>query len=108
LASNPGDEVRERVRAALRRVVESIHCLFTSVGRFRLAAVRVQFRVGGSHRDYLIISEPVRANASAWRPGRWWVRSFAESGAPAGLDLTKPAHAKRLTRFLEAVDLPAG
>jgi DNA invertase Pin-like site-specific DNA recombinase len=103
LASNPGDEVRERVRAALRRVVESIHCLFTPAGRVRLAAARVQFRDGGGHRDYLIVSEPARANASARRPGRWWVRSFAEAGVQGTLDLRRKDHAATLARELAAL-----
>jgi DNA invertase Pin-like site-specific DNA recombinase len=108
LASNPGDELRERVRAALRRVVASIHCLFTAVGRTRLAGVRVQFRDGGGHRDYLVASEPARANASARRPGQWWCRSFAESGIAAGLDMRKPDHVRRLEKFLMTATLPAG
>ncbi|MBA4062769.1 MAG: hypothetical protein C0501_03515 [Isosphaera sp.] len=41
------DEARVRMRAARRRAVASVHCLFAGRGRVRLAAVQVNFRAGG-------------------------------------------------------------
>ena len=52
------DEARVRLRAALRRVVEAIYCLFASRGRERLAAVRIAFKDGGGTRRYAIRCKP--------------------------------------------------
>jgi DNA invertase Pin-like site-specific DNA recombinase len=110
LGDDGGDkELREKVKVALRRAVESVHCLFLGRGRLRLAAVRVQFRgASDAHRDYLLGYDPGRSNQRVRRPGRWWVRSFAECGIKGTLDLRDAAHVARLERFLTTVVLPAG
>lgn len=100
------DELRVRVKAALRRSVESITCLFTGK-RPRLAAVRVQFRGDrGSHRNYLVSYAPGRAG----RPAAWSAKSFADHGLP-GLDLRRPGDAaaleKKLTRAMAAAPASA-
>src|SRR5262249_32307915 len=67
LAADPSDELREKVRAALRRAVETIACLFVS-GRgngARLAAVQVHFRGSGRRRDYLVAHKPAVSNGHA-------------------------------------------
>jgi DNA invertase Pin-like site-specific DNA recombinase len=102
LAADPKDELRERVRNALRRAIESIYCLFiASPGRPRLAAVQVWFRQPGQHRDYLVVHD---VPAGYRRPGRWSARSFAAPGAE-GLDLRRRDHAKRLEKVLGMLDL---
>jgi DNA invertase Pin-like site-specific DNA recombinase len=63
-------ESRLRLRAALRRIVESIYLLIVPRGRMRLAAVRIDFN-GGSHRDYLILH---RAAKPGGQPS-WEARS---------------------------------
>lgn len=93
------DERRVRIRAALRRAVESIHCLFTGTTRTRLAAVRVQFK-SGKHRDYVIGYEPGRSNQRVKRVGGYWVCSFAEAGLPGEPDLRDPKQAAKLEPVL--------
>src|SRR5262249_34901733 len=58
------EEARVRLRAALRRIVEEIWCLFVDRGIVRLAAVQVWF-AGGAHRDYLIMHRGSHANAAS-------------------------------------------
>jgi hypothetical protein len=105
LAADDSAELRERVRSALRRAVETVTCLFVGIGKVRLAAVRVQFRGGDAHRDYLIICMPAKANKHARLEGSWHVRSFADEAA--GLDMRKPRDAAKLARVLGGMDLSA-
>jgi DNA invertase Pin-like site-specific DNA recombinase len=108
LAADDSPELRERVRAALRQAVEVVYCVFVGVGRWRLAGVQVFFRTSTARRDYVVAYHPGRSNQTVKRPGGWSVRSFAAARVADGLDLRRPDHARRLERFLEAVDLPAG
>lgn len=102
-APDPAD-VRIRLRSAIRRMVESVWCLFVARATFRLAAVRVQF-VGESHRDYLIVHQRAHGGNIAPHPARTWVMSFADAGAKGGLDLRKRRDAAELARVLEALEL---
>lgn len=104
LRQNPSDDVRAQVRAALRRAIESVYCLFTGVGRVRLTAVRVQFRGTERHRDYVIGYEPGRSNHRVKRQGRTWVKSFTASGA-GPLDLRRPEDARKALRVLEELEI---
>ena len=101
LAADPSDELRVRVRAALRRAVEGVHCLIVARGRSKLAAVRVQFR-GGRHRDYAIEYTPGRSNQNVKRPGRYEARDLA---LPPGRDLRDPTAAAELEKLLAAAEL---
>lgn len=99
LAKDDGDDLRLKVRGALRRAIESVACLFMAspAAKFtRLAAVRVQFK-SGTHRDYLITARA--QNAAANRSATWAVASFADAGLPS-LDLRKPEHAARLEKAI--------
>lgn len=60
-------EARTRLRGAIRKIIQSVHCVFVPRGRFRLAAVQVQF-VGGNYRDYLIVHKASHANGKRRRP----------------------------------------
>ncbi|HJZ56807.1 MAG TPA: recombinase family protein, partial [Gemmataceae bacterium] len=104
LSQDTSDALREKVRSALRRAVESVTCLFLGRGRIRLAAVRVQFRTG-RHRDYVIAYKPGYSNRTTKRPGRMEVRSFAEAGLPDKLDLRKPADVKHVEAMLGRLEL---
>lgn len=94
------DELRTRIRAALRRCIHSVHCLFTSHSQARIAAVRVQFR-SERHRDYLIVSKQGTSNGLVKRAGTWSVATFADAKLPE-LDLRKPNDARRLEKALAA------
>jgi hypothetical protein len=106
LAKDPSDALRERVRAALRRAVESVHVLFVAPPRGpRLCACQVWFKgEPARHRDYLVVHD---VPAGYRRPGRWWVRSLALPGRPGELDLRRRDHARRLERVLAKLDLTA-
>jgi DNA invertase Pin-like site-specific DNA recombinase len=105
LKADNSDEMRERCRAAIRRVVESVWVLILP-GRpgwgLRLCAVQVWFK-SGAHRDYLILSRPPKANGIARREGQAWSRSLADMAAK--LDLRRPDHARRLEKALDALPL---
>ena len=97
LKKSPTDEMRNRVRAALRRVIESMTCLFLpAIGRDRLAFTKVTFRDGSGVRVYVI-----RVNRS-----RWWSRSFGGSGSSVsgfGVEINPgpidPGFARRLIAY---------
>jgi DNA invertase Pin-like site-specific DNA recombinase len=91
-----------RLRAALLATVEGIWCLFVPRGSYRLAAVSVRFK-DGQRRDYLLAYR----SAAHGRTGGWSVRSFKDAKVSDSLDMTKPAHVAKLTRFLEGVELPS-
>jgi hypothetical protein len=97
--SEPAD-FRVRLRAALRRIVTGIWCLFVTRGRHRLAAVQIWFE-GGGHRDYAILYDPPHGNGAASRPGLTQVLSFADVGA-GNRDLRKPADVKKVEALLQA------
>lgn len=86
---NPS-EARTRLRAAVRRVVSEVWCLFVGEGgraltRNRLAAVQLWFN-GGGCRDYLIVHRR-SVGGSIVSPGGWWVRSLPARGGKGGADL---------------------
>jgi hypothetical protein len=102
-AADPTD-MRLRLRAALRRIIDSIWLLIVPRGRDRLCAVQVWFSDGKRRREYLILHRPAKANASARTESQWWARSLAEV-APADLDLRQREDARLLEEALATVDL---
>jgi DNA invertase Pin-like site-specific DNA recombinase len=102
-AADP-DDVRIRLRTALRRTVESIWVLVVPHGRRRLAAVQIWFAGGKSHRDYLLLNHSPWGGAGGNRhPASWQARSLASAVKPGALDLRRPDHARRLEKALEDV-----
>jgi hypothetical protein len=97
------DELRVRIRGALRRAVESVTCLFAGTNQARVAAVRVQFREGGRHRDYVILHRAARRGprGGKGRPAAWEAVSFADVGA-TGRDLRNPADVRKVEALLQA------
>jgi hypothetical protein len=87
------EAARVRLRAALRRIVEEIRCLFVARGPRRLAAVQVNFS-GGGRRDYLIMHRAATGGSVPSRKAEWRVRSWrAEDLERIGLpqpDLRNP------------------
>jgi DNA invertase Pin-like site-specific DNA recombinase len=106
-------DIRLRLRAALRRMVEEIRLLVVPRGRDRLAAVQVFFS-GGARREYLLWHRAHCDNGKARRPGWYKVRSIstAESETlPPGLsglmliddNLRDPDEAARALSYLESL-----
>jgi DNA invertase Pin-like site-specific DNA recombinase len=101
-------DVRVKLRGVLRRVVESIWCLFVQrdAGEagvtVKLAAVQIWF-AGGARRDYFIAYRQGKRGFGTKRPEQAWSRSLAEV-TPAALDLRKRSDARALDRALAAVD----
>jgi DNA invertase Pin-like site-specific DNA recombinase len=98
-APDPRD-ARMRLRAALRRMVNSIWMLVVPRGVTRLAAVQIWFD-GGRHRDYLILYK----SAGRCRPGGWWARSFARAAISDDFDLRNREDAAQLETVLLHTEL---
>jgi DNA invertase Pin-like site-specific DNA recombinase len=99
------DDVRVRLRSALRRVVEEIWVLVVPRGLARLVAVQVYF-AGDGHRDYLIFYRPPHHTPRGRQPGQLWYRSLkADVVAPGELDLRDRAHAAALAGKLASLEL---
>lgn len=105
LEKDESDEMREKVRSALRRCIESIYCLFTGIGRLRIAAVRVQFKGTDRHRTYYIGYEPGRSNHHVKREGRYEVFTDTYHAAPnvPQFDLRQPVEADAAERWLHGL-----
>jgi len=99
------EAARLRLRAALRRIVDSIWLLVVPRGRDRLCYVQIWFNAGKHHRrrDYLIFFRPSKANASARVPG--FVKAESRPDMTAPLDLRKRADARKLESYLASEDL---
>lgn len=92
-------EARTRLRAAIRRIVSGVWCVFLAEGQDRVAAIQVWFK-GGGHRDYLVYHRRGHGNATASRKSKSWVTSVEFEGEEGGLDLRRPEHAHELERVL--------
>jgi DNA invertase Pin-like site-specific DNA recombinase len=99
------DEARTRLRAAIRRIVDSIWMLVVPRGAARLAAVQIWFADGKHHRDYFILHRKANGGAVESRPAQWWARSLADVVKPGALDLRKRADAARLEKLLAGVEI---
>jgi DNA invertase Pin-like site-specific DNA recombinase len=97
------EDVRLRLRAALRRVVKEMWLLVVPRGRDRLCACQVWFAGGTKCRDYLILHQ----SAGFRRPGGWHARSMAGVPGAGDLDLRQRADAQLLEEALMAVELAA-
>jgi hypothetical protein len=98
-----------RLRAVLRRVIDSIWVLVVPRGRDRLCVIQVWFRDHGKppHRDYLILHLQARANQHGGVPGDCRVGSLAEALPLGPLDLRQQETAHQLETALAQADLEA-
>jgi DNA invertase Pin-like site-specific DNA recombinase len=104
-APDPND-VRLRLRAAIRRIVQAAWLVAVARGRCRLCALQVRFAGGERYRDYLILRWPANADGQGRStPGSSWAGSLAALVEPGELDLRKPAHAAKLEKLLARADL---
>jgi hypothetical protein len=84
-------DVLYRLRAGIRRVVDSVWLLIHTKGQVRLCFAQMFFKAdNGStadqYRTFRIFYRPPKANAKSKKPGRWAVLSLAQPGhAAAGL-----------------------
>jgi DNA invertase Pin-like site-specific DNA recombinase len=95
------DDLRTRLRTALRRVVEGIQVLVVVRGKVRLAAAQLFF-VGGTCRSYLIMHQHATRGAVGERPESWWARSLASVIKSGDLDLRDRVQAAELEKTLVA------
>jgi len=81
------EDVRLRLRAALRRQIDGVWMVVANRGRDRLCNAQVWFRGGEAYRSYIIIHRPSKSNGKGGTvPGRWWVNSIRQpDGIEAGL-----------------------
>lgn len=96
-----GDEARLRLRPVLRRVVSEARVLIVPRGSYRFCAVQVFFAGSDRRRSYVIQHQ----TAGNGRKGGWEVAEAAWAAKTGELDLRKPAHAARLVKFLETIDV---
>jgi DNA invertase Pin-like site-specific DNA recombinase len=105
-AADP-DDVRIRLRTALRRTVEEIRVLFVARKMVRLCAAQVFFAggakgKGNACRSYLILHQHATRGAVGERPESWWARSLASVIKSDDLDLRRREDAAELERTLVA------
>ncbi len=101
------EDFRLRLRAALRRIAESMWLLVVPRGKVRLCVVQIYFR-GGRRREYLIYYRPAQRPGGKPIPAkcpRPW--SLADVLKPGDVDLRDPADAAAVAEGLEALDLEA-
>lgn len=99
------DGLRRRVKAAIRRLVESVWVLIIPRGHERLVAVQVWFAASQRRRDYLVYYRPPHKDFGGRAEEHLRACSLADLPAPGDLDLRKPAHARRLEKALAALDV---
>lgn len=86
------DRLRARIRAVLRRLIDSVHCVWVKRGRYDyLGAVQVFFRSGESRGYHILIRSP-SGNGTVRVPGFWCVRTWTDESlrkamVPAQFDL---------------------
>jgi DNA invertase Pin-like site-specific DNA recombinase len=98
------EDVRLRLRAAVRRVIDSVWLLITSSGVERFAVAQIRFRGTDAVRIYSLYHKPPRFGGKGRprKPGRWWASSFRLPG-DAALDLRQPENAAKLEKLIVPV-----
>ena len=95
LRQDNSDDSRTRARAAIRRAVDRVLCLFGGPVHRRLAIVQVCFH-GGGRRAYVILHRrghtSGRRGQQVVRPADTVATSFKRPDMPDGLDLSRPEH----------------
>jgi DNA invertase Pin-like site-specific DNA recombinase len=107
-------EVRTRLRAAIRRIVESVWVLIVRArptrscartGATRLCVVQIWFADSKQHRDYLIYHKPAVSLPNVRKDEEMHVCSLADAVKLGPLDLRQPDHVRRLEKWLSTLDL---
>jgi DNA invertase Pin-like site-specific DNA recombinase len=97
------NEARLRLRAVVRRIIESVWLLVVPRGLDRLCAVQIWFGGGERCRNYLVWHRP--PNGLTGAEGSWWAWSLASVVKSGDLDLRRPEDARDLEEALLAADL---
>jgi DNA invertase Pin-like site-specific DNA recombinase len=100
------DDLRLRLRGALRRVIDSVWLLVVRRRRDRLLATQVWFKDGGKHRDYLLFHRVPRGNQHGRGEARTEVLSSANVSELGPLDLRRRQDAEALEKALVSLPLP--
>jgi DNA invertase Pin-like site-specific DNA recombinase len=95
------ETLRRKIRAALRRLVESACLLVVARGRTRLVALQLRFAGGKRVRSYLFAAHQGTPKVPAY----WSCWSLADKVKAGALDLRDKAHAEALEARLQALDL---
>jgi hypothetical protein len=99
------EDVRLRLRRAIRRVVESIHLAVHPVPgtRERLAFIQVRFRESGHARVYAVVYRGAIGNGHQHQPARYWATCLdTDSTKPLDKDIP-PERVARLCRTICAI-----
>lgn len=97
---------RLRLKSAVSRIVETIHCVFVKRGTYQLAAVQFWFKPGGVQRSLLIVHSKGRCDGGNPTPASWCHTGEAWAADADELDLRDPDDAKKVEAFLNRVDVP--
>lgn len=103
-AQDPED-VRLRLRSAMRRIIDHARVLIVTRHLHKLAALQVYFRDGAA-RSYLLHYRRRYYNFHAHVEAAESARSFAQASLDGKLDLREPADVARVKRFLLDMELP--
>jgi len=105
LGSAPDPEsARIRLRSVLRRITDSIWCLFVGqTSHIRIAAVQLHF-VGGGVRHFLIVHKGAIKNGVMKHEAQTMARSFKDADIGDDLDLRRREHARALAKLLITTD----
>lgn len=99
------EDVRLRLRAALRRVVAEIWLLVVPRGRDKVAACQLRFADGQSCRTYVILHRRAQGNQHGRQEGDSWVRSVKNSSTIGRLDLRDRKHVRQLEELLRTTEV---
>ncbi|MBX9584561.1 MAG: recombinase family protein [Gemmataceae bacterium] len=94
------DDVRLKIRSALRRIVTEAWMLVVPRPPTRLAALQFHFE-GGPVRHFLVShTPPLVPKGKLMRPARSEALSFVDAGLPSGRDLRKQVDAAALEKLI--------
>jgi hypothetical protein len=100
------EDMRRRLQAALRRVVDSIWLLVLHRGRDSIAMVQVNFRKTPEKRWYWLYHRSPKANQNGRQAGRWWARSVRFPEGLHEIDLRERQHAEVMEKVIVNDFLP--
>jgi hypothetical protein len=98
------EDIRIRLRAAVRRTIEGVWVLAVGRGRVRLCAAQVVFAAGG-RRNYLIAFKMAHSRGAKRTNAVCRANSFAKVKLPDDLDLSDGQQAAELKTALAVINI---